>query len=185
VFTATGFSVQIVQVIPRRGVNFFDRNDPTGQATVLVAQAGLSAPVTQVFTGGGGAVPSGASCPAPTGAPEVCGATLSIASDGFPNVAGPGFGRIFWTPSGASQITADLLAGGGVLPNTACPGLICTAVQTFTPGGACDVVSYMDASFAPGPRRFAIKLRRNGAQVCAQRLLPMPGCDASGVCLLP
>lgn len=45
------YTAQIVQVIPRRGVNFFDRSDPTGQATVVVAQAG----------GGGGGAGGGAS----------------------------------------------------------------------------------------------------------------------------
>ena len=45
------YTAQIVQVIPRRGVNFFDRSDPTGQATVVVAQAG----------GGGGGAGAGAS----------------------------------------------------------------------------------------------------------------------------
>jgi hypothetical protein len=54
-----GFSVQILQVIPRRGANFFDRIDPTGQATVLVAQAGGG--TVAPGGGGGGACAAGPS----------------------------------------------------------------------------------------------------------------------------
>ncbi|MEO8143050.1 MAG: hypothetical protein ABI654_02445, partial [Betaproteobacteria bacterium] len=38
------YGVQIVQVIPRRGVNFFDRRDPAGQGQVLVARASSPSP---------------------------------------------------------------------------------------------------------------------------------------------
>src|SRR6185437_12419280 len=37
-FTVADVSVQVVQVIPRSGVNFFDFRDPTGPDTVLAAQ---------------------------------------------------------------------------------------------------------------------------------------------------
>ena len=39
-FTVADVSVQVVQVIPRSGVNFFDFRDPTGPDTVLAAQPG-------------------------------------------------------------------------------------------------------------------------------------------------
>jgi hypothetical protein len=44
--TAPVYTVQIVQAIPRRGVNFFDQRNPAGLATTLLAQAGGAPPVT-------------------------------------------------------------------------------------------------------------------------------------------
>jgi len=80
-------TVQIVQVIPRGGANFFDRSDPTGQHTVPVP---ISAPA------------------APT---SVCGAGATVGPLVFVSGAGVvtefdpgGIPRIGFTPVGANQV---------------------------------------------------------------------------------
>jgi hypothetical protein len=161
---APQYTVQIVQVIPRRGANFFDRLDPTGQRT-LVAQAG-GAP-----TAGGGGGGSGPACTPPATPPlsaEICGTTLSLSDDGFPfgaNLGPQGNRSMHLTPVGGAQI--QLAAQTGITPNAACPALLCMATQVFTPGPACDGLAFVDTGT---PKTAVVKFRRNGGQVCAQRL---------------
>lgn len=80
----TEFLVQIVQVIPRRGVNFFDRTDPAGDATVVVAQAGGGG-----VAGGGGA---GACAAGPTagGTFQSVTADVNFECHALGVVSGPG-----------------------------------------------------------------------------------------------
>jgi hypothetical protein len=162
------YAVQIVQVIPRRGAQFFDYRDPAGAGTVLVAGA-----TTQTVTGaplaGGG--PVGPVCVAPATPPlsaDICGTTLSLSDDGFPfgaNLGPQGNRSMHLTPVGGAQI--QIVAQTGITPNATCPGLLCMTTQVFTPGAACDNVSFVDTGTPKAP---IVKFRRNGGQVCAQRL---------------
>ncbi len=123
------YTAQIVQVIPRRGANFFDRNDPTGQATVQVARAAL------VGGGGGGsgACAAGAGSGAvftprlPTGR-EVCH-TLRVSSDpgGLGDVLGLHTAEeleLFFTAG--ANLSANLVFRGPP------PGRVPTAMGTYT-----------------------------------------------------
>jgi len=156
------YTVQIVQVIPRRGAQFFDYRDPTGAGTVLVAGA-----TTQTVSGG----PLGPVCVPPATPPlsaDICGTTLSLSDDGFPfgaNLGPQGNRSMHLTPVGGAQI--QIAAQTGIAPNAACPGLLCMTTQVFTPGAACDNVSFVDTGTPKAP---IVKFRRNGGQVCAQRL---------------
>jgi hypothetical protein len=156
-------TVQIVQVIPRRGVNFFDRNNPIGQTT-LVATAGMP-------PAAGGSPPVGAVCVPPAAPPvtgEICGTSFSLSDDGFPfalNGGPQGNRTMHVTPIGGTQI--QIAAQTGISPAATCPALLCTATQIFTPGAACDGVSYDDAGT---PKAIVVRFRRNGAQVCGQLL---------------
>lgn len=156
------YEVQIVQVIPRRGVNFFDRNDPTGTLTLVARAGGVP---------GGGGAPAGPACVPPATPPlsaDICGTTLSLSDDGFPfgaNLGPQGNRSLHLTPVGGAQI--QIAAQTGITPNVACPGLLCMATQVFTPGAACDNVSFDDTGTPKAP---IVRFRRNGGQVCAQRL---------------
>lgn len=172
--TPGAYSVQIVQVIPRRGANFFDHNNPTGQPAATTQASGSPA--------AGSPPPAPASCPAPVGLPEVCGGMLNMGSggDAFVNFSGVvGFGGLLISPSGGAQIQIEFHPGA-TATNAVCPDLICTNFQVITPSPSCDTLNYTDIAFAPGNIRFAVRLRRNGGQVCSTKLLPLPGCDASG-----
>jgi hypothetical protein len=163
------YTVQIVQVIPRRGAQFFDHRDPTGAGSVLVAGAATQTVSGAPLAGGGG--PLGPVCVAPATPPlsaDVCGTTLSLSDDGFPfgaNLGPQGNRSMHLTPVGGAQI--QLAAQTGITPNAACPGLLCMATQVFTPGAACDNVSFVDTGTPKAP---IVRFRRNGGQVCAQRL---------------
>lgn len=168
------YSVQIVQVIPRRGANFFDHNNPTGQSAASTQANGSPA--------AGSPPPAPASCPAPVGLPEVCGGMLNMGAggDAFVNFSGVvGFGGLLISPSGGAQIQIEFHPGA-TATNAVCPDLICTNFQVITPSPSCDTLNYTDIAFAPGNIRFAVRLRRNGGQVCSTKLLPLPGCDTSG-----
>jgi hypothetical protein len=161
------YTVQIVQVIPRRGANFFDYRDPTGAGTTLVAGTTLTP------AGAPGGVPplAGPVCVPPATPPlsaDICGTTLSLSDDGFPfgaNLGPQGNRSMHLTPVGGAQI--QIAAQTGITPNAACPGLLCTTTQVFSPGAACDNVSFVDTGTPKAP---VVKFRRNGGQVCAQRL---------------
>jgi hypothetical protein len=163
------YTVQIVQVIPRRGAQFFDYRDPTGAGTVLVAGATTQTASGAPLAGGGG--PLGPVCVAPATPPlsaDICGTTLSLTDDGFPfaaNLGPQGNRSMHLTPVGGAQI--QIAAQTGITPNATCPGLLCMTTQVFTPGAACDNVSFVDTGTPKAP---IVKFRRNGGQVCAQRL---------------
>lgn len=114
----TGYSVQIVQVIPRRGANFFDRNDPTGQSSALAAQTAT----------GGGSTAATCAAGAGSGAPfqprppigrEVCH-TLRVFSDpaGLGDVLGLHTAvelELFFTPG--ANLSANLqIRNPGITP---------------------------------------------------------------------
>jgi hypothetical protein len=69
------------------------------------------------------------------------------------------------TPVGATDI--QIAAQTGMAPTAACPALLCTTTQVFTPGAACNTLDYDDTGT---PKSHIVKFRRNGAQVCAQLL---------------
>lgn len=170
--TGGNYSVQIVQVIPRNGANFFDRNDPTGQATIDVAPAAPAAPV------------AGPPAPPPPPSPpvEVCntgpGFTDPIFTDGHGNpslVAPPNPGlRIDFIPG--FRVFVAIAPGSTWDSFTGAP---------FFPVGGGFTLSPAYAIGCPanaGTNGFSIRIRASFAgPVCVQRnSLGAINCDAQG-----
>ena len=108
------FTVQIVQVIPRRGANFFDHRDPTGAATVLVAGATAQQP---------GLAPVGAPAPGPVTSGVgvwICDTIVWVDGHGVPymNSAPPPVPALRVTGGNGANASAQLLPPWDPVPGT-------------------------------------------------------------------
>jgi len=141
--------VQIVQVIPRRGANFFDRTDPTGQSTVSVvattpAAAGGSSPV---------------SCAVGATSGPIVYVNRFGGIDLFPDT-----GSLRVMPVGTTQIRLEFVDPADHTPTAGSLGNVVPIVFTPNPAGNTLFIS------AVGHDNNGVMLfGRSGANVCAKR----------------
>ena len=143
------FSVQIVQVIPRRGANFFDRTDPTGQSTVSVvattpAAAGGSSPV---------------SCAVGATSGPIVYVNRFGGIDLFPDT-----GSLRVMPVGTTQIRLEFVNPADHTPTAGSLGNVVPIVFTPNPAGNTLFISAVGHD-----NNGVILFGRSGANVCAKR----------------
>jgi hypothetical protein len=143
------FSVQIVQVIPRRGANFFDRTDPTGQSTVSVVATTPAAPA--------------GSPPVPCAVGATTGPIVYIDRFGFISL-GPGTGSVRLTPVGTTQIRFEFVDPADHTLTADSLGNVVPIVFTPNPGGNTVFISAVGHD-----NNGVILFGRSGANVCAKR----------------
>lgn len=135
------YTVQIVQAIARRGVNFFDRRDPAGQSPTLLAAAGGGASPCAPGPTSGGTFQSVIAGPYPR---DIECHSLTVVSDpaGQGNVLGLGdFHMIFANPGATLSAAVNVNGGPNFAtltgPNTSTISITgaTTAAQGAVPAG--------------------------------------------------
>jgi len=165
-------TVQIVQVIPRRGANFFDRSDPTGQATVASRSGATSSSPSSP--------PSAPSAPPPG---TVCGNTVFTDGLGNPFAAPPAnAGLVISYPVPGGNATVAIPASSTWDSYT---GATTVSSATFTSPTTTTIAIQIGCPSNVQTNRFALRFNSAApgipAVVCITRqALQAQNCDAQG-----